>query len=108
MTDPFTLITMLCWLGGAPDYSQGNCDVQEAEYLKTKNYMECSFRAREFVRQNEDPLFKHYGGTHKIAFCVEDLVVDSLLDDDQAFNVDQYAEIWATGDVKTTYVHHHL
>ena len=64
--------------------------------------MECSFRAREFVIQNEDPIFKYHGGTHKIAFCVEDLVVDSLLDDDQAFNVDQYAKIWATGDIKTT------
>ena len=103
MTDPFTLITMLCWLGGAPDYSQGNCNVQEAEYLKTKNYLECVVRANEFVTENKHPIFKHYGGTHKIAFCVEDLVVDSLLDDDHAFNVDQYAKIWATGDVKTTF-----
>ena len=108
MTDPFTLITMLCWLGGPPDYGQGSCDVQKAEYLKTKNYLECVVRANEFVTENEHPIFKNHGGTHKIAFCVEDLVVDSLLDDDQAFNVDQYAKIWATGDVKTTYVHHHL
>ena len=103
MTDPFTLITMLCWLGGPPDYGQGSCDVQKAEYLKTKNYLECVVRANEFVTENEHPIFKHHGGTHKIAFCVEDLVVDSLLDDDQALNVDQYANIWATGDVKTTY-----
>lgn len=103
MTDPFTLITMLCWLGGPPDYGQGYCDVRKADVYKTKNYMECTFRAREFVRKNKDPLFKNHGGTHQIAFCVEDLVVDSLLNDDQAFNVDQYAKIWATGDVNTTY-----
>ena len=106
MTDPFTLITMLCWLGGPPDYGQGSCDVQKADTYKTKNYMECVVRANDFVRENEDPLFKYHGGTHKIAFCVEDLVVESLLDDDQAFNVDQYAKIWATGDIKTTYELH--
>ena len=103
MTDPFTLITMLCWLGGPPDYGQGYCDVRKADVYKTKNYMECTFRAREFVRENEDPLFKYHGGTHKIAFCIDDLVTESLLDDDHEFTYDEYAKIWATGSISTTY-----
>ena len=103
MTDPFTLITMVCWLSGPPNLDQGYCDIMNADHLKTKNYLECTFRAREFVRKNEDPLFKYHGGTHKIAFCIDDLVTESMLDDDHEFTYDQYAKIWATGSISTTY-----
>ena len=60
MTDPFTLITMICWLSGPPNLDQGYCDVMNADHLKTKNYLECTFRAREFVRENEDQLKREF------------------------------------------------
>lgn len=104
--EPFTLITMLCWLGGPPHYDQSQCDLMNARHEPSENYLACRMKANLVISRETDPLFQDYGGTHMIAFCVPTEVHQWLLHDDDVLTADGYADVWAKGDIKTTYTDH--
>ena len=103
MLEPFTLITMICWMGGPPNFVEDKCDFKTISMKDTNSYLECVVRANEYIRKESDPIFSNYGGTHKIAFCLPQEQWEWLYGDDDVLTASQYDKVWAEGNIRTTY-----